>query len=1022
MYVSGRSGWPDSSPQICVDSIAGNSLNRCLTSLAGSEPPYTSPFSMNNAGDVEELTGRNYGIPNRDVVSSSDSREGMNSKLGRWQHLYQLAAGSRSKSPHGDSVSRDKDHMIFSVREDLRIIPSDIRDQKHLLSKRMNQDPEEISAHLTDGYNKIISNNTLLLGGPGSRALSSSSFSQFFVKKALKGKGVMFRNQEARAGNGVAAVCQNDETPAYVTGVASEALVNSSANNNRCSSHIIDKFGPEPSYDGISLREWLKLGCHRLNKVESLDLYKKIVELVDFAHSQGVALQDLRPSCFILLPSKRVKYTGSSAQRELQTVLNNGMNKKRLMEQDSQAYGNLGAKQQKFIEDIKSLKNQCQFTSACGFRSEAINEVDNNVTGLRDSGCTEHKAQNSSSYQGTSFATQQQSISVNDQLEERWYASPEELNERGCTFSANIYRLGVLLFELLCCFESWERHSAAMLDLHQRILPPNILSENPKEASFCLWLLHPEPLSRPTTREILQSDLLCGSQELYTGDGLPLSADDEDAKSELLLHFLISMKEKKQRHASKLVEDLGCLEADIKEVERRNLLRTSSVPSWKHEDVSNAREREIHLEDPVSSCVLSRPFSVSNSNEARLMKSMSQLENAYFSMRSQLQNTQTGAEERSDKDLPKIRERWSQVQNQNEEMCMNKKPTDRLGAFFEGLCKFARYSKFEVCGTLRNGDLLNSANVICSLSFDRDEDYIAAAGVSKKIKIFEFGALLNDTVDIHYPVVEMTTKSKLSCICWNKYIKNYLASTDYDGVIQMWDASTGQGFSQYTEHQKRAWSVDFSQVDPTKFASGSDDCSVKLWSINEKNSSNTIWNPANVCCVQFSAYSTHLLAFGSADYKIYCYDIRHTKIPWCTLAGHGKAVSYVKFIDSETLVSASTDNTLKLWDLNKTSPSALSPSACGLTFSGHTNEKNFVGLSVSDGYIACGSETNEVYTYCRSLPMPITSYKFGSIDPLSGHDIAEDNGQFVSSVCWRGKSNMVVAANSSGTIKLLQMV
>ena len=52
-------------------------------------------------------------------------------------------------------------------------------------------------------------------------------------------------------------------------------------------------------------------------------------------------------------------------------------------------------------------------------------------------------------------------------------------------------------------------------------------------------------------------------------------------------------------------------------------------------------------------------------------------------------------------------------------------------------------------------------------------------------------------------------------------------------VLQIWDAGTGQGFSQYTEHQKRAWSVDFSPSDPTKFVSGSDDCSVKLWSVNE---------------------------------------------------------------------------------------------------------------------------------------------------------------------------------------------
>lgn len=109
--------------------------------------------------------------------------------------------------------------------------------------------------------------------------------------------------------------------------------------------------------------------------------------------------------------------------------------------------------------------------------------------------------------------------------------------------------------------------------------------------------------------------------------------------------------------------------------------------------------------------------------------------------------------------------------------------------------------------------------------------------------------------------------------------------------------------------------------------------------IVQRNSIGTIWNPANICCVQFSAYSSHLLSFGSADYRICCYDLRHTKIPWCTLAGHENAVSYVKFLDAETLVSASTDNTLKLWDLKKTSLEGLSPNACSLTFSGHTNEK-----------------------------------------------------------------------------------
>lgn len=107
----------------------------------------------------------------------------------------------------------------------------------------------------------------------------------------------------------------------------------------------------------------------------------------------------------------------------------------------------------------------------------------------------------------------------------------------------------------------------------------------------------------------------------------------------------------------------------------------------------------------------------------------------------------------------------------------------------------------------------------------------------------------------------------------------------------------------------------------------------------QKNSLSTIKNIANVCCVQFSPYSAHLLSFGSANYRTYCYDLRNVSAPLCVLAGHERAVSYVKFLDSETIVSMSTDNTLKLWDLNKTSFGCLSTNACVLTYRGHTNEK-----------------------------------------------------------------------------------
>jgi len=52
-------------------------------------------------------------------------------------------------------------------------------------------------------------------------------------------------------------------------------------------------------------------------------------------------------------------------------------------------------------------------------------------------------------------------------------------------------------------------------------------------------------------------------------------------------------------------------------------------------------------------------------------------------------------------------------------------------------------------------------------------------------------------------------------------------------VIQLWDVTRSQVLSEMREHERRVWSIDFSSADPTMLASGSDDGSVKLWSINQ---------------------------------------------------------------------------------------------------------------------------------------------------------------------------------------------
>lgn len=143
---------------------------------------------------------------------------------------------------------------------------------------------------------------------------------------------------------------------------------------------------------------------------------------------------------------------------------------------------------------------------------------------------------------------------------------------------------------------------------------------------------------------------------------------------------------------------------------------------------------------------------------------------------------------------------------------------------------------------------------------------------------------------------------------------------DYEGLITIWDAYTGEremqlevglGWGQehvlfrcrtlpdvhcltMQEHEKRAWSVDFSPVKPTCLASGSDDTkgaclyacmlcdrmplpllraigvgsrshgAVKIWSTEMEHSVATIDGKANICCVKFNPQNQFHLAFGSA--------------------------------------------------------------------------------------------------------------------------------------------------------------
>ncbi|KAK2968446.1 hypothetical protein RJ640_004452 [Escallonia rubra] len=778
----------------------------------------------------------------------------------------------------------------------------------------------------------------------------------------------------------------------------------------------------------VSLRQWLDNPERAVDAFECLHIFTQIVEIVNLAHSQGIVVHNVRPSCFVMSSFNRVSFIESASCSDSGS--------------DS-------------CEDVIDSQT-ADFKGSCSPLPDDLHQQ-----GRSEISCLQSSSNNA--MRGSLEASNIEQVEEKDHpfpmkqillMEANWYTSPEEGSGAPSSCASDIYRLGVLLFELFCTFSSAEEKSTTMSSLRHRVLPPQLLLRWPKEASFCLWLLHPEPTSRPKLGELLQSEFLNEPRDNLEEREAAIELRERVEEQELLLEFLLMMQQRKQEAAENLHETVSFLSSDIEEVTKLQTVLKKNGGSSSENIVDNddscssgSRKRirpglQIHnSEDHDDHQDEYQKLDTSAGNQgkilsgsSRLMKNFKKLESAYLLTRQRavkptgIPLTRYSSRSSDGRGSIVLTERSSVSNLSLKERYSEGRQSGWVNSFLEGLCKYLSFSKLKVKADLKQGDLLNSSNLVCSLSFDRDGEFFATAGVNKRIKVFEYDTILNEDRDIHYPVIEMSSRSKLSSICWNGYIKSQIASSNFEGVVQVWDVTRSQVFMEMREHERRVWSVDFSLADPTMLASGSDDGSVKLWNINQAIlflhlvdgvSVGTIKTKANVCCVQFPSDSGNSLAFGSADHKIYYYDLRNSKMPLCTLIGHNKTVSYIKFIDSKNLVSASTDNTLKLWDLSMCTSRVLDSPV--QSFTGHMNVKNFVGLSVSDGYIATGSETNEVFIYHKAFPMPALSYKFNNTDPISGDEV-DDNAQFISSVCWRGQSSTLVAANSMGNIKLLEMV
>lgn len=148
--------------------------------------------------------------------------------------------------------------------------------------------------------------------------------------------------------------------------------------------------------------------------------------------------------------------------------------------------------------------------------------------------------------------------------------------------------------------------------------------------------------------------------------------------------------------------------------------------------------------------------------------------------------------------------------------------------------------------------------------------------------------------------------------------EDYIFSASADKSTGVWDVPTGQRLKKCKGHLSFVNTCCPARRGPPILASGSDDCTVKLWDIRVKSHLHSIDTGFPVTAVCFSDQSDQVYA-GGIDNTIKGYDIRMMKEatePFITLEGHTDSITGLRLSpEGNYLLTNAMDNTVRIWDI-----------------------------------------------------------------------------------------------------------
>lgn len=161
----------------------------------------------------------------------------------------------------------------------------------------------------------------------------------------------------------------------------------------------------------------------------------------------------------------------------------------------------------------------------------------------------------------------------------------------------------------------------------------------------------------------------------------------------------------------------------------------------------------------------------------------------------------------------------------------------------------------------------------------------------------------------------------------NRQHRNLLASASADCTVKLWDlnnANTTRCAKSYNHHTDKVCSIDWHSKESTVLLSGSYDRSVVACDMRSAEGQVGRWTvPSDVECVRWDPLDSNIFYITTDGGQVVCHDLRTPDSALWTLQAHDSSVSSfdVNSFIPGFLVTGSTDKTVKIWNILDSKPS-----------------------------------------------------------------------------------------------------